>query len=164
MEGQVRYLLAAVALAMSPSPANASAWRLAATGHSSHPREYYSATFVDTATIRRERDSVRFSSLSVWEENISSGDNSRLLTSADCRDHSFQHLEIAHYKGGAFVEKGLPAPRSKAVWESALYRAIDAACGARPWLTKVVKDPYRWSRSAFRKLHSGGHWPLDIGR
>jgi hypothetical protein len=160
----MRYLLAATALALSPWPPEAATWRLAGTGHSSHPREYYSATFVDTARIARKGDTVRFSSLVIWEENISSGDNSRLLTSADCRDHSFQHLEVAYYRGGAFVENGALEPRSKAVWESALYRAIDAACGVRPWLTKGVKDPYGWSRSAFRKLHAGGHWPLDIGR
>lgn len=160
----MRFLLVMLALAMSPWPAEAAAWRLAATGHSSQPREYFSATFVDTATIRRERDSVRFSSLVIWEQDISSGDNSRVLTLADCRDRSFQHLEVAHYKGSAFVEKGRLEPRGKAVWDSALHRAIDAACGARPWLTKVVKDPYGWSRSAFLKLHAGGYWPLDIGR
>jgi hypothetical protein len=100
----------------------------------------------------------------VWEDDISSGDNSRFLTSADCRDRSFQHFEVTHYRAGRFVEKGTVEPRSKAVWESALYRAIDAACGKRAWLTKVVDDPYSWSKSAFRKLHAGGYWPLDIGR
>jgi hypothetical protein len=149
---------------MFAGPANAAAWRLAATGHSSSPRDYYSATFVDTATIRRKGAAVRFRSLVVWEENISSGDNSRMLTSADCRDHSFQDLQIAHYKGRQVIEPGKLGPRSSASPESARYLAIEAACGVRPWLSKVLRDPYDWSRSTFLKLHAGGYWPLEIGR
>jgi hypothetical protein len=160
----MRYLVATVALTMAYSPSEAAIWRLAATGHSSDPRDHYSATFVDTATIRRDGDFVKFSTLVVWEENISTGDNSKLLSSADCRDRSYRHLEVAIYQGGRLVEQGRLEPSGKAVPESAFHRAIDAACGARPWLTRAVPDPYNWSKSAFRKLYAGGYWPLEIGR
>jgi hypothetical protein len=160
----MRHLIATVAMTIAPWPAEGAVWRLAATGHSSNPRDHYSATFVDTATIRRDGDLVTFSTLVVWEENISAGDNSKLLSSADCRDRSYRHLEVAIYDGGRFLEKGKLEPSGKSVPESAFYRAIDAACGARPWLTKAVKDPYEWSRSAFRKLYAGGYWPLEISR
>lgn len=155
--------MAAVALALAPSSVQAAGWRLAATSQTESPRTY-AATFVDTATIRREGNVVSFRSLTVWEQDVSSADNSRSLTSADCRDHSFRDLGITYYKGPALVEQGKPEPRSIAGPGSARDRMIGAVCGTQVWLTGVVKDPYGWSRAAFGKLHAGGYWPLELGR
>jgi hypothetical protein len=159
----MRYFLAAASLGLSSWPAEGAAWRLAATGHLDEAGNSYAATFVDTATIEREGDVVRFRTFIVWEENISSADNSRSLTSADCRDRGFQDLQLAYYKGNRLVDGGTPNLRGTAVWESAFYRTIEAVCGRRAWLTKAVKDPYGWAKSAFGKLHTGGYWPLHIG-
>lgn len=160
----MRHLMTAIMLASLPAAAQPSAWRLAATSHTTGPPDIYAATFVDTASIAREGDWVSYWSASVWEQARSSGDNSRSHTRANCRSHQYQDRHVSFYHGTILVERGVEHPASPAAPESAKYLEIDAACGVRPWLTRIVADPYAWSRSAFRTLRAGGYWPLEIGR
>jgi len=160
----MRHLMAAFLLATLPAAAQASAWRLAATSHTPGPPDIYGAAFVDTASIARDGDRVGYWSVNVWEQGLTSGDNARYYTSADCRSHLYRNRQISFYNGAIFIENGQEPPESPAAPESAKYLEIDAACGVRPWLTRIVADPYAWSRSAFRTLRAGGYWPLEIER
>jgi hypothetical protein len=160
----MRYLGAAIAVALLPAAARPPAWRLAATSHATDPADLYAANFVDTSSIRRKGDTVSYRSFTIWEQGFSSGDNARSWRSADCRSHHYRLGPISYYKGTVAVESGTLIPESSAGFETAIYREIDAVCGAMPWLTRKVADPYARSRSAFVSLRRGGHWPLRMGR
>ena len=158
----MHYAMAVIALASSTSVAQPPVWRLAATSRVSTPSDYYAATFVDTASIRRTGDQVAYRSLSVWGAGISSGDNARREMAANCRDHGYRALHTSFYKGSAAVENGAAEPAGQAAPESARYVEIDAVCGTGRWLTRQIRDPYAWSGSAFQTLRRGGYWPLEL--
>ena len=134
---------------MSATPAMAANWRVAATGGDAPDRSVF---LVDTESIRRNGDSIRFWTHTIMErvDNERDWDRSVTLREGSCADSSTAIVQNSFYRAGEHVETD--RERLAAVFHqpgSMMHGVMAAACGRREYVTEGVSDPEPVIRAFF---------------
>lgn len=118
--------------------AAAQSWRVTGVGGEAPDRSVY---LVDTSSIWRNGDKVRFKSMTIWE--MAENDTDRSITDrvADCASR-MAHIETNRFylDGDLQSEDGETKPAIANV-DTMLGDVLDAVCGRRDYITDAQADP-----------------------
>ncbi|WP_109808700.1 surface-adhesin E family protein [Sphingosinithalassobacter portus] len=144
------YALLLIAIgSLAALPASAQQWQVAKSSGHAPDRAVY---LVDTASITREGDHVRFRSMTVWEQPTSNGeiDYNRSVTDreANCPRHATAILTNSYYLNGQLTASEEFDGTIQAHEPGSVMRAVvDLVCGTGSYQTRPLGDPEPMVRS-----------------
>jgi hypothetical protein len=134
---------------MTATPAAAASWRVAAIGGDAPDRSVF---LVDTESVRRNGESIRFWTQTIMErvDEERDWDRSVTLREGSCAEHSTAIIQNSFYRGGEHVETD--RERLAPVFHqpgSMMHGVMETACGRRDYVTEGVGDPEPVVRAFF---------------
>lgn len=142
--------LALALTAAAPLPADG--WRMADTGGSGADRSAY---FIDSYSVVRSGETVRFRTSTIFENITQERDWDRSITTREgnCTTKSSTIVENRIYARGALIETVTTRGNTVTHGPESLMRAVlNMVCGDEAYGGPVVADPVAAARAAFAKL------------
>ncbi|MCW3835459.1 surface-adhesin E family protein [Sphingomonas canadensis] len=139
--------LAALAMIATAGPAAAESWRRTAWSGAAPDRAVY---LVDTDSIVRTGDTVRFRTTTIWEKLAAPRDFDRSIAEREgnCATGSSGILRTSYYAGGRIVRQNAAAGLLRTHAPGSLMaQVLNAVCGKAGYQSGRIADPEREVRT-----------------
>lgn len=146
MAGVLKHVIGgAIGLSLAAAaPAAAESWRVTGVGGEAPDRSVY---LVDTDSIWRNGDKVRFKSMTIWEMAENDTDRSITDRAADCKTRLASIEKNRFYLGSELQSEDGETKPAEAKAETMIGDVLDAVCGRLDYSSEAVADPVPAIRS-----------------